>query len=238
MCLCSRRQFLTGALGLATASQLGAGLSPAHAQADLPRYCALMGYNIGTAQMMSSSGDARLDRALIAELRRIVDIIPVGPGFKYIRDDSPNAFATTATHVPGTQGTVLLGVNLIRTEMGSSEYGGVAVAGIAAHECAHIFQFFSPYVKRLGGSTAKYVELHADLLAGYYMGRRRQFSSDRIAVFARSIFNKGDYNYNDRNHHGTPEQRFEAMKRGYEIGSQNTAFQAAAEDGANFVRRL
>jgi hypothetical protein len=236
MCLWSRRQFLTGALGLATASQLG--VEPAHAQSSLPEHCALMGYNIRTAQTMSSSGDSRLDRALIAELRRIVDIIPVGPGFKYIRDDAPNAFATSATYVPGTRGTCLFGINLIGREMGSSEYGGVAVAGIAAHECAHIFQYFSPYYGRLKGATAKHVELHADFLAGYYMGRRRQFASDRIAVFARSLFNMGDYDYNNPRHHGTPEQRFEAMKRGYEIGSQNAAFQNAAEEGASFVRRL
>ena len=83
-----------------------------------------------------------------------------------------------------------------------------------------------------------HMELHADYLGGYYMGRRPQFSSDHIAVFARSLFAKGDYAYNDRNHHGTPEQRFNALKRGYEEGRAGNTFQQAAENGANFVRGL
>lgn len=236
MCLAfSRRKFLSG---IAASPVLLTTQSHSQSQSRLPQYCALMGYDMRRSETVSSSGDHRLDRALIAELKNIIDIIPVDPGFKYIRDDSPNAFATTDTYVAGTRGTVLLGLNLIRQEMHSSEYGGVAVAGISAHECGHIFQFFSPYVRRLGGYTAKYVELHADFLAGYYMGRRREFSSDRIAVFARSVFNKGDYNFNHPSHHGTPDQRFEAMKRGYEIGSGGTAFEVAAEDGADFVRRM
>lgn len=240
MLCCSRRSVLAGAGSLLTCLPLGDGTpGVAVAQtASMPKYCSMVGHGLKASEMFSTSGDGNLDRALIAELRNIISVIPVGPGFKYIKDPSPNAYATSETHVPGTQGTVLLGMNLIKEEIQASSYGGVAVAGICAHECGHIFQFFSDYSDKLKGETAKLIELHADFIAGYYMGRRRQFSSDRIAVFARSLFAKGDYSYNDPDHHGTPEQRFDALKRGYEVGLANTPFERAVQDGVNEVRRL
>lgn len=239
MCFtCTRREFLkTGAAVVAATGTALAG-GTAFSNPPLPSYCSLSGYPLHNIHTMASSGNRNLDRALIAELRRIISIIPVDPGFRYITDNPPNAFATVESMVRGTRGTVLLGVNLVREEIESSNYGGVAVAGICAHECAHIYQFFSGYARQLSGNTAKFVELHADFLAGYYMGVRRQFAIDRIAVFARSLFYKGDYNYNNPHHHGTPEARFEALRGGYEVGSNGVAFETAAAAGADFVLRL
>src|SRR5262245_2765150 len=157
---CFRRGFLSGVAGALSSSVL---TSPTFAQGrrELPKFCSLVGHSLTASELLASSGNRELDRALIAELKRIIDIIPAGPGFKYIRDESPNAFAMDTSVVPGTQGTVVLGVNLVREEINASQYGGVAIAGICAHECAHVFQFFSEYYKKLAGTTAKHVELHA-----------------------------------------------------------------------------
>lgn len=237
MCgICSRRQFLTGA-GAAVAA---AALPGASAEAGrLPQHCSLSAGSLGVSDIMASSGDPQLDRALIAELRRILSIMPVEPGFKYAVDPAPNAFATNETVVRGTQGTVILGINLIRQEMRQHEYGGVAVAGISAHECGHIFQYFSPYSRRLGrGRTARLMELHADYLSGYYMGRRAEFSTDRIEVYARSVFSKGDYDFNHPSHHGTPDERETALMEGYRAGVGGQSFETAAARGADFVERM
>jgi hypothetical protein len=238
MCFCSRRSFSHGALALAGQAISASMCVSAQKRTELPLYCSLTSASFDANELISTSGDIRLDRSLIAELKHIIEIIPVSPGFKYIRDDSPNAFATNTTYVSNTRGSVLMGLNLIREEISRSENGGVAVAGICAHECGHIFQFFSSYSDQLRSNTAKYTELHADLIAGYYMGRRRQFSADRVAVFARSLFDKGDYGFNEPNHHGTPEQRFEAMKKGYEYGIGNSNFDEVVRSGAIFVRNM
>jgi hypothetical protein len=97
-------------------------------------------------KLFSRSGDADFDRALIAELKRICDILEVNPGFKYL--DEMNAFATLETIWPGTNGTVMLGLPLMRKLMEDAE-GGHGVAGVCAHECAHIYQYQSGFVKKL-----------------------------------------------------------------------------------------
>lgn len=229
----SRRTVLAGLAGA-----IAAPGAVAQAYSGLPPYCAISGASLSASELYSQSGNPNLDHALITELRRIISILPVSPGFKYIQDPQPNAFATPDTYVQGTRGTVLLGVNLLNQESSSSQYGGVAIAGICAHECGHIFQYFSEYYQQLEGTTARNVELHADFIGGFYMGRRAEFVIDKIAVFARSVFNKGDYNYNAAQHHGTPDQRFSAMKRGYELGKQNSPFDQAVAEGAAFVTRL
>jgi hypothetical protein len=179
-----------------------------------------------------------LDRALISELRHIDNVLQVNPGFKYFDDVQPNAYAVPDSYVSQTNGTVLLGINLLNNEVLSGRFGGVAVAGICAHECGHIIQFYTKYHNELQGPTSILLELHADFIGGYYIGRRRQFASDHVAAFARSLFNKGDYAFNSPQHHGTPDQRFDAMKKGYEIGSSGTPLDNAVAQGAQFVRGI
>jgi hypothetical protein len=186
----------------------------------------------------SSSGNPQIDRAMIAEIKKIIKVLPINPGFKFINDLRPNAFATPQGIVPNTQGTVYIGLSLINGEFNKSPYGGVAVAGICAHECAHIYQFQTGYSQFLAGPTAKVVELHADFLAGYYFGRDRSHSRQQVEVFAASLFSKGDYDFNDPNHHGTPQQRVQAMRRGYDIGESSMDVTPAAREGADFVRGL
>lgn len=106
--------------------------SPAHAA---PQYCALdAGFDVTNFPRFSSSGDTRLDRALIAELRKVNRSFPVRPGYAHI--GAPNAFAHSVTYRAGTTGSIYFGLDLIRSELGHS-FGGAVVAGIAAHEGAH-----------------------------------------------------------------------------------------------------
>jgi len=113
-----------------------------------------------------------------------LDVLPVNPGFKYINDLRPNAFATDQSIVNNTQGTVYVGLNLINSEFERGDLGGIAVAGICAHECAHIYQNRNGWIQRLRAPTAKLVELQADYLAGFYFGRERTRSRDSIENLA------------------------------------------------------
>lgn len=181
----------------------------------------------------SSSGNKDLDRALIAEVRKVDRIFQINPGYRFLRDGGrPNAYATSETQVSGTWGTIVFGLTLMSQEL-QTEYGGAAIAGIAGHEGAHIFQFQHNYAARLRGSTARPQELHADYLAGYYFAQTER-TEHSLIVFAESLFSKGDYAFNSPDHHGTPEDRVSAMRRGYAAGDNSDIF-AVADQGVRYV---
>jgi hypothetical protein len=85
------------------------------------------------------SGNSAFHRPLIAELQRILQIMPIEPGFRYV--DAVNAFAIPDSYVASTKGTVFIGVGLVNKLLEPND-GGISVAGVLAHECSHIFQFF------------------------------------------------------------------------------------------------
>ena len=115
------------------------------------------------------------------------------------------------------------------------DFGGAAVAGIAAHEGAHILQFFSPVGRLLArGDTARTMELHADFLAGYYFGATGR-TERSIDVFGESLFERGDYDFNSRDHHGTPDERLEAMHRGFREADRGAGLAQAVESGLAHV---
>ena len=197
------------------------------------RGCSLV-RNVGSnSSTTARSGNGKLDRALIAEVKKLDAAFGINPGYRFLRDaDGPNAYATTDTHVAGTRGTILFGLTLMNSEL-LTEYGGAAIAGIAAHEGAHIVQFNTPGLhSQLDGSTVRKIELHADFLAGFYFSKTGRTEKSLIA-FGQSLFAKGDYQYNDRQHHGTPEQRVAAMRAGYSSGSY--PLDQAIERGVKYV---
>ena len=126
----------------------------------------------------------------------------------------------------------LFGLTLLQNEL-RTEYGGAAIAGIAAHEGAHVVQFRSRSLsERLKGPTVKLIELHADFLAGYYFSRTGR-TEKSLVTFGESLFSKGDYEFNDRQHHGTPQQRVAAMRGGYAAGRHD--LNEALERGVRYV---
>ncbi|WFU40795.1 hypothetical protein QA640_42720 [Bradyrhizobium sp. CB82] len=227
---CTRRALVAG---------LGASFVVGRSYAqDAPTICSLAPAALQNFTTHATSGNTQIDHAMIAELRKILNVLPISPGFKFIDDPSPNAYAVPDSVVPDTQGTVYIGLNLINREFSNSDWGGVAVAGICAHECGHIYQFFNGYTQLLSGATAQLVELHADYIAGFYLGRDHSHSREHVQTFAQSLFSKGDYNFNNPQHHGTPQQRVQAMTAGYDAGTSATDIPTAIRQGADHVRRL
>jgi len=204
-----------------------------------PFGCAWNGASAEGNGIYSSSNNDVLDRGVITEIKRISQFLPINPGIMYIYDASPNAFAVPESMVPDTQGTVLLGLNLIDNEIFKLNRSGVAVAGICAHECAHIFQFQSGSMQSLAGPTAALIELHADYIAGMYLGRREGTHSKKdITDFALTLFCHGDFQFNEPGHHGTPLQRVMAMKEGYDVGHSGTEIMEGIRQGEDFVKRV
>lgn len=196
----------------------------------------------------SRTGDAILDRQLSLEAGRIADAFGVRPGLKIVLgpgEKSHNALATTDTFVDNTNGTVLLGRDLVFRELRENRrgWGGIAISGFLAHEFAHIYQFSTDYRSRLmkGSDTVKPTELHADFLAGYHLGlKRREGQAMDIGAFMDGIYFLGDKHVSDRNHHGTPDERRRAVREGYRTGIQRgkRPIEEIAEEGLNTVRTL
>jgi uncharacterized protein len=98
------------------------------------------------------------------------------------------------------------------------QYGDAALAYILAHEYAHAAQTVGGFRPDI---TA--IELQADCLAGFYMGAMPNVTFDRqdIEQIAEIAYRVGDYEFNNRQHHGTPEQRSKAVLLGFQASQQN-----------------
>jgi hypothetical protein len=195
-----------------------------------------------SGEVGTSSGDRTLDRAIGTTLSRLSDLFEVHPGFGFFDDgQAPNAYATTRTMVPGTSGSVVFGVTLLRRQIQQAP-SGVSVMGVLAHEFGHIVQFTTGVHRTLsaGQSTARLAELHADFLAGYYAGRRARsntgMDTDSLGDAFRAI---GDMNREHPNHHGTPRERVRALTAGFRHGKDTGgAIAEAVRTGIATVRGI
>jgi hypothetical protein len=188
--------------------------------------------NFSPGQPFKTTGDLALDAKFNAEGNLLYQVFRVNPNM-FIFDDSgsPNAFASPALTLPGYSGTVFFGVGLLRDELWSMDKGEHAVAGIMAHEFAHVLQ-----MKRHCTLPGKLRELHADYMAGYYLAKKSSLYPTDIEAFATSLFQKGDYAFWSPLHHGTPEQRVAAMQKGF--GDGDSTLSEAYQNGIAFVQHL
>ena len=99
--------------------------------------------------------------------------------------------------------------------------GDFGVAYIVAHEYAHNLQNeFGTFAAAPRGSSKPF-ELQADCMAGlwgnsvYREGRLKPGDVEEAMNTALAV---GDFDYTDRNHHGTPEERRDAWLTGFENG--------------------
>jgi hypothetical protein len=170
----------------------------------------------GSAQLFKTTGNPQLDQAINAEASALATAFGVTPQLYTMNDSgSPNAISQC--------GRVLIGLTLLQQELWSMEKGAVAVAGVMAHEWTHELQ-----CTKGSSLSVQQKELQADYLAGTYLKWRGHISTAAIEGFARSLYEKGDYNFWDPQHHGTPQQRVEAMLEGFANGGTiNSAYAAS-----------
>ncbi len=168
-----------------------------------------------------SSGDSTFDRALAHTLANISMDFHVLPGFAFYdegSDGAANAYATNAQNLGRADGSVFLGLHLLHQVRGWFDHFEDAVACICAHEFGHIVQYkhdLISFVNR-GHPTVKRSELQADYMAGYYAGlRKRQSPNFDAALFAFNQHRFGDTQYGQPDHHGTAEERGDAVVEGF-----------------------
>src|SRR5829696_1913972 len=110
---------------------------------------------------------------------------------------------------------------------GSSQgYGGTvgdfAVAYIVAHEYGHQIQDELGLFEKYGGQVPTMAfELQADCYAGTWAqsaSREQRLEDGDVQEAVDAALAVGDFDTDNPNHHGTPEQRKEAWSRGFEAG--------------------
>jgi hypothetical protein len=166
------------------------------------------------------SGDRDLDYAMAQTLSMLTDTWNVLPGFAYFDETGPpNAFASSAPWLARADGSVIFGRNLLARLLKAREQPDVGIAAVVAHEYGHITQYKYNLKRPLlnGQDTVKRLELHADFLAGYFAGRRKLTRPDfPAAVFATTQYAAGDFRTDRASHHGTPDERANAIVKGFE----------------------
>jgi hypothetical protein len=127
-------------------------------------------------RLYKSTGVAELDQLLNAEKRLLEEFFKVKTELKVLNDeDAPNAFASEeSSNTFFFDGSVYLGYTLMSDELRKRDVEGLsAIRGIMAHEYAHVLQ--TKLDCKLEGSVR---ELHADFMAGWYMGIRSLYDSE------------------------------------------------------------
>ncbi len=200
------------------------------------------GFDLQSLNILSGTGTPSIDHALVQELQAQSRFFRLRPAFFVYSGGIQNAMATPEVfpQTPGTDGTVLYQLDLLTEHLNSAYYGGSIVAGVIAHEFAHIIQFSDPALYRRlskAHSTVKFLELHADFIAGYYMGTKFGHKPEDLETLARKIFELGDNNFTNVGHHGTPQERHVALRAGFRFYTTNpdSDISAALTEGEAFV---
>lgn len=174
----------------------------------------------GERALLGTTGIPALDQYFVPELTRLMQYFGVVVGV--FTDGQRNAFATTErlTNHVRPDGTVVLGRALIQElyekfDAPRGGYQGNSVVGVLAHEFAHIVFFKSGQPMPRG----KRPELHADYMAGWYMGIRSLQAPGRIDLVEihRQMFDIGDTNFTSPDHHGTPRERANSFMVGVNL---------------------
>jgi len=234
-CACAQSSRTPNTFGCCLASQDVDAVYPAGTDTRM--------FFTGNEPMIPRSGDRDFDYALAQTLGKLSDAFGVLPGFAYYDDfDSHNAYATERTRLNRADGTVLMGIHLMQQLRAGHDHPDVAVAAVCSHEFGHILQYRHRLVERVnaGEPTVKRSELQADYFAGYYAGlRKKERPTYPAAVVAVTQGDFGDTNYKSHTHHGTEEERANAVVRGFNAAfHENKNLDVAIEESTRYVLTL
>ena len=225
----------------------GAPAPPPDAGANGVVGCLLQGVGPGgpgSPQPLKTTGDAALDNRMSADLERIGAWFRVLPRLYFFDDrGKPNAFSTSALYgepddFPPERsqfGTVLFGIALLQTEVRSTPPGqqNYTIAAILAHELGHTLQ-----AGRNNPLPVVHKELQADFMAGWairFMQRNGSPDVDEGDVFS-TFYKKGDFEFNNADHHGTRKERLSAFLAGYDVEDDDV--NVAYAKGDEYVRSI
>lgn len=179
-------------------------------------------------KLTNSTGNQQFDNAVSVDITELMKQFQVFVPVYFEDSDVKNAYFTSETYpdlraadaeksTQAYDGTVVIGFGLWNDE--TVKNAGFALPAVIAHEYAHAMQY-----KKNFPHSGKLRELHADYLAGWFTGHRGRWTFQNDASIMKSFFDKGDFNFFEEGHHGTPQERANAFYNGYLL---NRKFQVA-----------
>lgn len=192
---------------------------------------------VGPLDLQISAILFRASRAfsLESKQRPAFRLLPIGA-------DGGDGFANDSVVLnEGTKGLVAVSIDLLKGSQ-SEERPPLGFEVIVGHEFGHIFQVRNNYIEPLKVAAAnggkKYVELHADFLAGWFMSKQNQVSMESMQYVTDALFSRGDNSIKSPEHHGTKAERFAAVLQGYVRGPATDSAQGAAENGVAYIQEI
>ena len=157
--------------------------------------------------IFNTTGVPSLDNLIISENYLLKSIYNLNLK-SYFFDDriSPNAMFIPDNNY--SQGSIVFGIKLMVDQINSK--GAESVKAILAHEWAHAYQNYWGW-EGIGYQK----ELHADYMAGYYMGLKNVIIKQNVETFLTTFYELGDYDFYSVSHHGTPKERGCAFLEGF-----------------------
>lgn len=136
-----------------------------------------------------------------------------------------DGFAISLNGQLGQNDIIVIGDGLVELAAEAGVQDKVVWSGIMAHEWAHQIQTNNRPVWYPNGAAdnlpeaTRTTELEADFFTGYYLTHKRggTYNWKRVEGFLELFFNIGDCGFTDSGHHGTPLQRMEAARQGFEL---------------------
>lgn len=175
-----------------------------------------------------------LDRAVIAEVKQGLKVFELNSVDLYF-NHANNAFAINEVGMK----VIILGLRLY--ERFSSSYHDKAFSaytGVIAHELAHAKQY---HVGGLSSLENFQKELHADYLAGYYIGYLQKIelaNQNDAEIYFDMFYSLGDKDFFSSDHHGTPAQRKNATVEGWKVGKELHSINSAYLRGIKYVESI
>ena len=164
-------------------------------------------------QLSNTSGNINLDNIFNTEVSVLKKFFSVNPSFYFYNDNgSPNAISMPIienTNFPS--GTIIFGKSLLIQEFKTSN-SGTTIPIVIAHEFGHIIDY---KFKVATNYETKIKELFADFEAGCFLFYRSVLISTDVRAVLLDFYNRGEYEFNNPDHHGTPQERLDALLAGY-----------------------
>lgn len=138
-----------------------------------------------------------------------------------------DGFAIALDGFLGQGDLIVIGDGIVELLAATGVEDKIVWSGILAHEWAHQIQFNKGYLDEYdvefnnNPERTRAGELEADFFAAYYMTHKlgATYNWKRVEAFLEVFFNIGDCAFTNGGHHGTPIQRMEAARLGYELAN-------------------
>jgi len=187
----------------------------------------------------STSGNVELDRVIRSEYYILSQTFQLQTDFYFGGDSygAGQAFfqSTNQCSSPGCVGLVVVGRYLLAEQL-QKKYGLEKVKAILAHEFGHAIQSKMGWH---GNGYAKWKELHADFMAGFYMAQKAYITEELLGSFIQEFYDRGDFEFYNPDHHGTPNERGCAFREGFGASRRfNLSVYGAFQSGVVYLSDL